>query len=374
MKDKLNELAVKYNVTIEKITQQYGAEVKRLQDKGVAFNIEQTAFYAIMNSYRRQRAYAGKPKRETTTLYGFVTGDSGIWDKAEQVRREVKNYIEKYGLQAALEAQKIDGDNNILDQRQKIYGKDNPNYLKPLSPTLHVLERTLSGFFRKNGDTPYKYATLQTSDNLLARGWDDVKFYVPCQVTVIVKEEDNEFFTLSSSSSEENRSVFKGLKEDMDIKKIIDTTIGEHSVINKEGETVTIPSKWCKISEIEAKHEVTKDAWDRKIFVKGIVAWINTDRPTAIGSIKMGLMDPDNEEDLVVVEIPKQLRIDFGELSEVYVFGKTRRNKFRDQETHELVDGDVIIQATGIFVVTPIQDDATSTEEVEMPKIKGWID
>jgi hypothetical protein len=374
---RLSNIAKTNKVSMDVIAKQFEEAKITLEKQGVKVNLERLAVNAVMNIYRRKKAFQNisRKKKETVTIYGFISGDRGTWDKAEQVRREVKKFIDQNGLQAALEAQMVDGDNNILDQRQKIYGRENPNYLKVLPPNLHILERTLFGFFRKNSDKTYKYGSIQTSDNRLARGWGKVKFYVPCQVTAIIKEETDDDIKLGSSSGEDTLSVFKAIKEDIDIKAIIDETLGE-KVADETGVLYKkpIPEQWTAINKVEEFHEKYKDAWDRRIFVKGIVAWINTDRPTAYGAVKMGLMNPDNEDEIVIVEIPEQIGIDFGELSEIYVFGKTRRSKYYD-ENKKLVDGDVNIQATGIFTVVPTPREGQGYEGIkEDTPIEGWLD
>jgi len=360
--DRLIVLAKANKVPIDTIVGQFEEEKVSLEKQGVKVSLERVAVNAVMNIYRRKKVMQNAPlkkKKETTIIYGFISGDAGIWDKAEQVRRAAKKFMNKNGVQAAIEAQIIDGDGSILDQRQKIYGRDNPKYLQVLDPKLHVLERTLYGFFRHNGEATYKYGSIQTSDNRLARGWDKVKNYVPCQVSAIIKEEVDDDIKLGSSSAEDTLSVFKAVKEDVDIKAVIDATL--------EG-------KWTPISGVEDHHEKFKDAWDRRIFVKGVVAWLGIDRPTAYGTIKMGLMNPDNEDELVIVEIPEQIAIDFGELSEVYVFGKTKRAKFYNDEK-ELEDGGVNIQATGIFAVVPTPREGQGYEGIkEDTPIDGWMD
>jgi Txe/YoeB family toxin of Txe-Axe toxin-antitoxin module len=357
---RLRNIAKANSVPMDKVIAQFTEESETLKKQGITVNLERLAVNAVMNIYRKQkvRQMAPRKKAETSVIYGFISGDKGIWDKVETVRKQVKKFIAKNGIQAAIEAQMIDGDNNILDQRQKIYGKDNPKYLQILDPKLKVLERTLYGFFRHNGEETYRYGSIQTSDNRLARGWDKVKFFVPCQVTAIIKEEVDDDIKLASSSAEETLSIFKAVKEDVDIKKVIDDTL--------EG-------KWTGIGKVEEHHEKFKDAWDRKIFIKGIVAWIGTDRPTTYGMIKMGLMNPDNEDELVIVEIPEQIAIDFGDLSEVYVFGQTKRSKYYD-DNKELVDGDVAISATGIFVVVPTPREGSSTDNYEEKVVDGWME
>lgn len=375
--ERLKRLAKDNKKTLETILQEWDGAYNDLVEAGISVNTGRLAVNSVMNNYRKIKAKQNAPlrkKKDTVTVSGFIVGDMGIWDKADQVRRTVKAFIDKNGLQAAIEAQMVDGENHILDQRQKIYGRDNPNYLKPLNPNLRVLDRTLFGFFKHNGEKTFKYGSIQTSDNRLARGWDKVKFCIPCQVTAIVREEFDDEIKLGSSSAEETMSVFKAIKEDWNIKEVIDETLGKHT-ITKEGKKVEIKDQWTPISGVEEFHKKFQDAWDRRIFVKGVVAWMNVDRPTPYGAVWMGLMNPDNEEELVRVQIPEHISIDFGELSEVYVFGKTRKSKYKDQESGKLVDGDVVINAVGIFPVLPTPKTSTAAEGVQDEEaIEGWLD
>jgi hypothetical protein len=383
--ERLRSLAKGNKKTPEDILEEWDVEYKNLTDAGITANVGRLAVNAVMNNYRRiklkDKPLPGRKKKETVTVMGFISGDMGIWDKADQVRRTVKAFINKKGIKAAQEAQMVDGENHILDQREKLYGRINPNHLKPLDPNLHVLDRTLFGFFKHNGDKNFKYGSIQTSDNRLARGWSKVKTYTPCQVTAIVREEIAEDIKLGSSSAEESMSVFKALKEDWDIRKIIDDTLSKHE-IEFNDEAVTIEDQWTPIKDVEKHHEAFKDAWDRRIFVKGVVAWINTDRPTPFGAVWMGLMNPDNEDELVRVLIPEQISVDFGELSEVYVFGKTKRSKYKNQEAAEnapdsekYLDGDVVVNATGIYPVVPTPKDSSSVEGgADEKEIEGWLD
>jgi len=374
--ERLRNIAKANKKTVDSVLEEWDKEYKNITDAGLS-NAGHLAVFAVMNNYRRVKLKQNAPlrkKKETITVSGIIAGDMGIWDKAEQVRRQVKTFIDKNGIKAAQEAQMVDGENHILDQRDKLYGRPNPNHLKPLNPNLHVLDRTLFGFFKHNGEKTFKWGSLQTGDNRLARGWNKVKFYIPCQVTVIVREETDDDIKLGSSSAEESMSIFKAIKENWNIRKIIDETLGEHT-IEVEGKKVKVKDQWTAIKDVDKHHENFKDAWDRRIFVKGIVAWINIDRPTPFGAVWMGLMNPDNEDELVRVLIPEQVTVDFGELSEIYVFGKTKRSKYKDQETEKLVDGDVVINAVGIYPVVPTPKANTSAEGLgEEETVEGWLD
>lgn len=340
----------------------------------------------IMNEARRikqrQNFSKNKKKSETTTVYGFVVGTRGIWDKADTIRRAAKKVIEKEGMEAAKEQGFINGDNQILDKRDKIYGRPNPNVGKPLPENLHVLDLILYGFFRHNGSKDYKFTTLQTSDNRLARGWDkDIvqkgRYYTPAQITVIIDQELADEMTLKSSSAEDTISQFKALDEKMDIKEVIDQALAERKV-KKDKEEITVKEKWTPISGVERYYEMTKDAWDRKVFVKGVVTYVNVDRPDGIGRITMGLMNPDNEEDTIRVRInPQTTDINFGELSEVYVMGKPERSKYKDQEAGgALVDGDVVIDAFAIYPVvkTPRSGGSAENFPEEGQVVDGWLE
>ena len=356
----LKGIAKRNSVPLEEVQTKYKEKLEELAKQGQKVNLERIAVSAVMNEYRKQKNYQNRQttriKKEVTTIHGFIVGDRGVWDKAENIRKAAKRYIDKNGMEAAIEAQLIDGDGNILDTRQKIYGRENPKYLEPLDPNLHVKERTMYGFFLGT-DGKYKYGSIQTNDNRLASGWSKVKFYVPCSVPAIMKEETDIDIKLSSSSAVDTLSIFKAEKEDIDIKAVIDEYCKD---------------KWTEISKVEEFHIKYKDAWDRHIFVKGVVAWIGIDRPTPIGTIKMGLMNPQNEDELVIVEIPEHIPIDFGELSEIYVFGTTRQTKVYDDE-RKLVEGPVNILATGIFPTIAIPRERTINSKEDTP-IEGWID
>jgi len=334
---------------------------------------ERTAVFAVVNEYRKtkqfQKFQANRTQKETDVLYGFIVGTRGIWDKTETIRRQAKKFIEKNGTQMAQEQGVVDGENHILDTRQQIWGRPNPDYGKPLPENLHVLDLLLYGYFRHNGDKVYKFGSMQTSNNALARAWDrDIiqkgKYFTPCQVVAIIDSEDATDIALHATTNKDSPSVFKRVEEKIDIKTVIDKT-----------------TKFTPIKDVEKLYEQTKMPngkmpFDHYAVVKGIVTWMNTDRPDALGRITIGLMNPDNEEELVRVRVdPSTLSLDFGELSEIYVFGKCNRSMYRDRETGKLEDGDVVLDAFGIYTIVKTPkirgvEESTSDEEV----VEGWLD
>ena len=364
---RLQDLATRNKVPVKEVMERFKEAKKTISN-------DRLAVTSVMNSYRREKSFqlVGK-KGNIQVLYGFIVGDLGLFDRAEMIRNQVKSYIRKEGIEAAREAQLIDGDNRILDQRAQIYGRENPNYLEVLPPELHLRSRTLLMIARKNGDKTFKLGSIHTEDNRLARAWDKVKFYTPCQVPINLKEEIEDRktkegkvvifgdFKANSSSAQETTSIFKAVKEDWDVDKIL---------------METVEKQITPIEKIEEVHNATKDVWDRRIIIRGAVTWVSIDRPTPFGSIWMQVMDPDNEENVVRCMIPEHLSIDFGEGSEIIIFGKTKVSKYRDRDSGELVEGDVIVDVHGIYPIPGLSTsrEASIPETLEdETEIEGWI-
>jgi len=282
-------------------------------------------------------------------------------DLAEEIREKAKRFTNKNGVQAAIDAQLINGDNQVLDTREQIFGRENPDYLEPLSPKLKLRKRTLFLFARKNGEKNFKISSLQTNDNKLAKAWDKIKFYTPCQTFAIVKEDAPNEMQLNSSGAENTTTIFKALKEDWDINKIIMDTI--------KGQTT-------KIQNVEKHFETFKDLWNRMIIVRGVVAWINLDRPTPWGSVNMSLMDSEDEEATVKVLINKNVAIDFGELSEVIVFGQTKQDYYNDKETGKREKAGIRIDAYAVYPIPGLTTpkDAGEVEDVDEEELEGWLE
>jgi hypothetical protein len=353
---RLIELAKRNNVPIETL-------FKELDELMTQYPNQRLAVNALMNKYRKQVQFQKvmSTKQKAEQIVGFLIGDMGLIDKAEQIRQKAKRYIEEHGVEAAIEEQLVNQAGQILDTREQIYGRPNPKYLEPLDPNLHIRSRTLLGFFKKaNTEEPFKFTTIHTEDNILAKAWSNVKFYIPCTTYGIIKEDNKDEMKVNSSTAENTKTVFRPVKEDIDVDKIVMNYAENHLT---------------KMSEIEQYHEHVKEAWDRRVLIRGIVSWINIDKPTTYGSIWMGLMDPEDETVSVRCLIPDHLTIDFAEASEVLVFGRTRRYKSRD-ENGELVDADVIVDVQAIYplVGLTIPRETTNKQQEEEPEISGWVE
>lgn len=367
---RLERISKATGTSMDELLKQFESEYKTLVAGETKGNLERLAVNAIVNAKRRENVKQSfMPRNKPELVSGFIWGETGCIDKAEITRRQAKGYVKREGRQAAIDAQLIDGDNHVLDQRQKIYGRENPHYLEALPENLKLLSRTLFGIWRLNGSETFKFGTIHTEDNKLATAWDTVRRFRPCTTYAIIKENDGDM-KMNSSGAEGTETVFRAIQEDWDILSIIEDVFGWGKSKDK--------TKFTPLNKIEQHFETFKDAWDRFIVVRGVVGWINLDRLTPWGSVWASLIDSDlgYEADYRVrILIPDHVKINFGEGSEVIVLGKTKRSKYRDDDGN-LVDGDVIINVWGIYPIPGL------TTELGEPKaelssdeqIEGWFE
>jgi hypothetical protein len=367
---RLKALASSNEVPIKDILDKYGAA---LEEKGE----ERLAILTVVNEFRKGKAVKlfmsnRKNAANVATVYGFIVGTRGLWDKAQMIRNVAKGFIKKNSLEAAKEQGYINGDNEILDTRRTVFGRPNPKYGEVLHPNLKVYDMLLYGFFRHNGDGKFKFGTLQTSDNAIAKAWDDAivkggRFFRPCQITAIIKDETDDEITLTASTAEETKSVFRAVDEEWDIPKIV----GE-----------VMDPLLTKIEDVEGyfiEHsENGKVQWNAKVFIKGVVAYMNTDRVDALGMVAIGIMDPANEDNFIKVRVnPNIIPLEFGELSEVYVMGKPNRSMFKDRQNGDkLTEGQVVIDAYGLYatIKTPKAAGVGGEDaEYDVPQVEGWL-
>jgi hypothetical protein len=344
----------------------YKEQLAKLAGKVPEVKLTEFAIVGVQNEIRKdQKRKEGtfKPKAEAMPIVGFIVTDTGLWDKIQNIQQAAQAFVKKNGMATAIRDQYVDGDGHILDKREKLFGKPNPNYLKPLKEGVVDASRTLGLIAKIGNDDSFKYGTIQTNNAALARGWSKVKFYIPCQTFGIIKSNEKDgFFKANSSEAEETTSVFKALKEFGDVDKIF------LDVINPQ---------LTEIANVERVYELIKEAYDRTLFVKGRVAWIGRERPNNWGAIRMGIMDDDNNE--IVVSIPEHIGKDFGELSQVIVIGKPDRGdlKVTDEKTgkshYERDKGDVYLQAIGIYVLARTPEDVYSSNAGSNEEIEGWL-
>jgi len=181
-KARLRRISKGLSLDLLVLLKEFEEEYTKLTDAKVEGNRERLAVNAVINKHRREmKKQQYVSKNPPVVIYGFLVGDAGMRDKAEEMREKVKRIIDKEGLQYAQDMQLINGDNEILDQRPHIYGRENPNHLEPLDPKLKLRSRTLFGCLKLNGESKFRYGSIHTEDNRLARAWDQIQFFTPFQ-------------------------------------------------------------------------------------------------------------------------------------------------------------------------------------------------
>jgi len=345
-----------------------GVQVAKLENKVPAASLEEFAIAAVINEMRKEKKHAEflkQPKKEATQFVGFIMGDGGTWDKIANMISAAQSYVKKHSIGEAIANGYINGDGAILDTRAKIFGKPNGNYGKPLKEKVTDASRTMYLIGRLGEDQTFKYGTITTNDAALCRGWSSASAhqYMPCTTFGIVKENTKDTFKLNASLAEDTTSVFKAINEDMDCGKIF---------------MDVVTPQITEILNVERMYELTKEAWDRLMFVRGRVSWIARDRESYFHTIKMGIMDASGNE--LVVELPEQVSKDYGELSDIIVIGKPDRSDLKvvdestGKATYEKGKGPVILKAVGVYVVKATPTDVFSAEgEGEVKNIEGWV-
>ena len=112
---RLIELAKRNNVPIETL-------LKELEELMTQYPNQRLAVNALMNKYRKQVQFQKvmSTKQKAEQIVGFLIGDMGLIDKAEQIRQKAKRYIEEHGVEAAIEGQLVNQAGQVLDTREQI--------------------------------------------------------------------------------------------------------------------------------------------------------------------------------------------------------------------------------------------------------------
>ena len=179
--------------TKEELVGLYQEQLNKLAGKVNASDLEDMAITAVVNEMRKEKKrveFTNKPKAEYTQVVGFICGDSGIWDKILNITNSAQNYVKKHNIPEAIAMNYINGDGVILDRREKIFGKPNDGYLKPLKEGVSDCSRTLYLIGRLGEYPKYKYGTITSNDAALCRGWEKASQhqFLPCNTFGIIKE------------------------------------------------------------------------------------------------------------------------------------------------------------------------------------------
>lgn len=315
---------------------------------------------AVMTQLRERPAFATTKRAFIGHFIGFMVGDVGLRDKAEEMRDKAERTIDRYGFDVALEKGLVNAAGEVLDSRPKVFGRKNPRYGQVLGVRAKIRSHRLYFLCKQARDKKWELAHLQTNDNGLALAWCNLPYYRWVTFPALVQAHDSTGYRLTGSTAKGTLTVFKAVKEERD----------PYNVYEEVFKPQITP-----IRKVESYHEAVKEAWDRWIVCYGVIGQLGLERETMFG-IPGRLLDTDigyEAEGQVRFYIPEHIKINCGVYSEAYIFGRTRRSKYRDRETGKLVDADVVIDVWGMFPNPKLTMEPTVDEYIEEEQIEGFI-
>lgn len=345
----LKKVAKERQLELNKLQAEYQEIIRSLKDRKIAGDLSVIARNIILGRHRQLKPYKRARKYQIASFVGFKIGDLGIKDDAQRMREWARFIIDRDGVEEAKRLGLVAEQDDkivVLDTREKVFGRPNKNYRQPLDPKLKLRRRTLI-MLAKEGNGELEYTRLQTNNNKLALAWSQLPFYRPVAFPAAVQNHDNSGYLLSSSSAEATKTIFREVKEDWDVYSLYEAWAKENLT---------------PFEDVIRYHDATKDAWDRWILLRGIVASINLESQSFRGTPCM-LIDPERGYDssmAFLFYIPEHLKITFGVYSEIYLLGKTRGIETVDEETGQEYTSDVAIDAWGFM---PIKGRSTKPEE-----------
>jgi len=364
--ERLKSISTARKIPLEELTNEYIKIIEDLEKQGTKGDTKIIARNVMMGKYRERKPYKRKRKYRIGNLLGFKIGDLGMQDDAQRMRDWTEFVINRDGLETAVKqglAKETEESIETLDTRAKIFGRPNKQYGQPLSPTLKLRRRDLIFLAKEAIGETYEYARLQTKDNTFAIAWSQLPDHRLVAFPASVQSHDTSGYLLSSSKAEGTKTIFREVKETFDAFKEFE----------KWAKTIVTP-----INELPKYHEATKDAWDRWVVVKGVVASISYESETYRG-IPCMLIDSKEgfeAEESIMFYAPTHLKMNFGVYSEIYVIGKTRAIMDTDEDTKRKYTVDVVLDAWG-FMPIPGKTTEPKSGLLESPdeeeEIKAFI-
>jgi hypothetical protein len=360
---KLESIAKAQGLEIEEVRQLWNKLRAQMKDAP-----ERIVYNRLLSQIARESAISEGAQAKLGYFIGFLVGDPGMRDQAEEMRDRAERVIDQYGFDYAKEKGFVNEAGEVLDTRTVVFGRKNPNFGQPISEGMHIRSHRLYLICREVNSEKYELAHLQTNDNRLALAWCKLPFYTWVKFPALIQEHDTTGYRLTGTTS--RNALFKS----EDGKPLYFQRVDEKRDTYEVYEEVFKP-QITPIKDVEKYHEAVKDAWDRWVVTYGIVSYLGLDRETFFGmpgrliDVDMGY-DPEYQ---VRFYVPHHLKIDFGLYSEAYLFGRTRRAKYRDPESGELVDADVVIDAWGFYPNPKYKTETTHEELLEEEEIEGFI-
>ena len=364
--ERMNSLVTKYNLTLDEVKKMYEAHLYKIEaDASIPRTKDQAEHAAIMKTMLEVENKYGQPvgefspkkvRNEPVELEGWLIARGDYRNKKEEMKSMIEAFKKKNGMQASKLKGFIDNNGIPLDYRTQVYGRDNPNYGKPLDGVDIDIEMSLYGYARRIGTTdPFVFSKFSTTITAVSNSWHkSIKFpehaFLPVKFWGLVKE--TKFgYNITSSSVEDKKTAFSVIKNAsfdpyVEFDKVVELTnvidVGEHYVTHQK-------------------------EFDRTIFVKGVLDKIMP-QYTGKEGVPAKLCDENDIWNRVDVRIPMEYADKFGNASTVIVFGKDKEKNRLDENSGEWIPtGEPKIVCSAVLEVpglriSPIRDKVTLKE------------
>ena len=364
-------------ISIQDVRVEYSRNEKDMIKRGMSPDSVRTVAWMITKRTMLTKAgiietpQYGQSSGDIVELEGVLLGAGELRDKAEEMRRKAKKATDD-DKGSAIAGNLIDVTGRVLDTREKLFGKPNEGYRKPLDPTLKLLEMSLIGAFREKGtDSPFTYTRFQTSNAALAEAWAKIELpkhaFKPC-TTYAKLRVDELGFMVYGLTGKDKATVFKPCDESFNVNDAVEQGLSQF--IAPVSDAYEAYKFWLPKMKSADKPDMTQKyvKWDAIVAFKGLITDIQFERDFWKG-IPAKMWDLEDVACSVDVYLPPSYKnAGFGEYTIGIVYGKPDEVWIKGTGTkYDTRSGRAEVRAMGFYpmpnMTTQSSDSQTTLEE-----------
>ena len=322
----------------------------------------------------------GQPSGDIVELEGVLLGAGEFRDKAEEMRKKVKRVLEDpnggKGSALSMNPPLVDVTGRVLDTREKLFGKPNEGFGKPLDPDLKLLEMGIIGAFREKGtDNPFTYTRFQTSNNNLAEAWAKIEFpkqaFRHCTTYGKIRVDDFGFL-IYGLTGKDRPTTFRSCDESFDVNEAVEQALSQftHPVADAyEAYKFWLPKLSTGKPDMTSKYV----DWNAIVAFRGLITDINFDNlnnpKMAWKGIPAKMWDMEDVACSIDIALPASYRDSgFGDYTVGIVYGKPDEVWIKGTGTkYDTRSGRAEVRAMGFYpmpnMTTQSSDSQTTLEE-----------
>lgn len=390
---KMIELSKKYGCDLNEIDRYFNSKMTEFQVKNEpnpenwefkAWTITQLEMYRKYG--KKDEEQSSTPKSEPGDLEGFLVGLGEYRDKKAEMLKYIERQVKDGGKTKAQQNGliKTDGVSVIpLDYRTEVFGKKNPDCGKPLSEINVNTEMKVYGVFRRaDTEDAFVFGTLETANSAIANSWfKSLKFpehlFVPMKTNGNIHETELGF-RITASQAEGKVTKF---------------TIDKHpsyevyDAFMMAVEPLLTPWSWPEGAEepdcnpmlrhyldAVAKGKNGKPAWDRMIFVRGIIDQIRPEWKNWKGTPAY-ICNENDVVERIKINLPDGFEKMFGEGSIVIAYGKDEETMRKNENTGkwDIPSGRIEIRCVGAYPIPGFKTTPTDGGKVKLKEFNAVV-